>query len=33
MRRAWQRNGIAIILFAGLFAAPLLIHVLARQVA
>jgi hypothetical protein len=33
MRRAWQRNGIPIILFSGLFALPLLMHALARHFA
>jgi hypothetical protein len=33
IRREWQRSGIAIALFAGLFAAPLLLHALARHLA
>jgi hypothetical protein len=31
MRRSWQRDGIAVMLFTGLFALPLLLHALARQ--
>jgi hypothetical protein len=33
IRRGWERNGMAAALFAGLFAAPLLMHALARQLA
>jgi hypothetical protein len=33
IRRSWQRNNIALVLAAGLFAAPLLLHALARLLA
>jgi hypothetical protein len=33
IRREWQRSAIPVVLFAGLFAFPLLLHVLARRLA
>jgi hypothetical protein len=33
VRREWQRSAIPVVLFAGLFALPLLLHALARQFA
>jgi len=33
LRREWERDGIAVVLFAGLFALPLLMHALARHFA
>jgi hypothetical protein len=33
IRKGWQRNNIAVVLSAGLFAAPLLLHALARLLA
>jgi hypothetical protein len=33
IRKAWDRNGTVAALFAGLFAAPLLAHALARYLA
>jgi hypothetical protein len=33
MRGWWKRNDVALVLLAGLFAAPLLAHALARQLA
>jgi hypothetical protein len=31
--REWQRSGVPIVLFAGLFGVPLLLHALARHLA
>jgi hypothetical protein len=33
IRREWQRSSVPLVLFAGLFALPLLLHALARQLA
>jgi hypothetical protein len=33
IRRAWERGTIELVLFAGLFALPLVIHTLARVLA
>jgi hypothetical protein len=33
IRKGWQRNGIVLALFAGLFAMPLAVHSLARVLA
>jgi hypothetical protein len=33
LRKAWDRNGNVVALFAGLFAAPLLAHAVARYLA